>query len=383
MDDERSIHFNKRSNKTYVSPSLNAGGRRIRIASKVIGSTEGQQYATERGELVIRVTPGGRQEVIAKFTEDDRHLFVLTFQRWSKGAPYGSTNFSFVGEEIDRILEFIVNVKKLHLPDSAKINITDEDLRRVLLSDEQARRIVADNEELIISIARNEITTHDVVALGYRRKQLERYEQLLNDEAFFEAERARLNTTPEGLWQHFFEANKWIFGYGLSYVFLSGLDQRKLEQAVRGHSIKAAGKRADAMMKTQALINSLCFVEIKRHTTELLQKAAYRSGVWQPSAELTGGLAQAQGTVHAAVENLTDRVEMSDQDGNPTGEVLFNIEPRSFLVIGNLAEFQTERGPNSSKYRSFELFRRNVKQPEIITFDELFHRAKFIVEHHD
>jgi hypothetical protein len=30
---------------------------------------------------------------------------------------------------------------------------------------------------------------------------------------------------------------------------------------------------------------------------------------------------------------------------------------------------------------SFELYRRNISPPEIITFDELYERAKFIVEH--
>ena len=385
MDDERSIHFNKRSDKTYVSPRIDAHGRHIRIASKVIDSAAHHHYAIERGELVIRVTPGGRQEIVAKFNEDDRGIFVLTLQRWNRDtdAPYGRTSFSFVGAEIDRIVEFILDIKKIHFPDDGKINITDEELRRILLSNEQARRLVADNEELIISIARNEITTSDVVALGYRRKQLERYERLLSDEAFFEAERSRLDTTPEGVWQSFFEANRWIFGYGLSYVFLSGLDDRKLEQAVRGSSIKAPGKRADALMKTQALISSLCFVEIKRHTTDLLQLAQYRPGVWQPSPELTGGIAQTHETVHAAVQNLTSRVAVSDQDGNPTGEDFFNIEPRSFLVVGSLKQFLTEHGTNELKYRSFELFRRNMRQPEVITFDELFYRAKFIVEHND
>lgn len=52
-------------------------------------------------------------------------------------------------------------------------------------------------------------------------------------------------------------------------------------------------------------------------------------------------------------------------------------------MIGSLGEFDTAHGPNKAKFRSFELFRRNVRRPEIITFDELLHRARFIVEHED
>ena len=39
-----------------------------------------------------------------------------------------------------------------------------------------------------------------------------------------------------------------------------------------------------------------------------------------------------------------------------------------------------DNGIKKDRYRSFELFRRNVAKPEIVTFDELFERAKFIVE---
>ena len=48
---------------------------------------------------------------------------------------------------------------------------------------------------------------------------------------------------------------------------------------------------------------------------------------------------------------------------------------------GCLDELQTDQGINVEKYRSFELYRRSTSRPEIITFDELYHRAKFIVEH--
>jgi hypothetical protein len=36
---------------------------------------------------------------------------------------------------------------------------------------------------------------------------------------------------------------------------------------------------------------------------------------------------------------------------------------------------------NEEQYRSFELYRRNTAWPEIITFDELYERASYIVNH--
>ena len=74
---------------------------------------------------------------------------------------------------------------------------------------------------------------------------------------------------------------------------------------------------------------------------------------------------------------------MTDSSGNPTGEEIYNYQPKSFLIIGSLEEFTTENGINKDKYRSFELFRRNTSNPEIITYDELFERAKYIVKNNE
>ena len=44
-----------------------------------------------------------------------------------------------------------------------------------------------------------------------------------------------------------------------------------------------------------------------------------------------------------------------------------------------LSEFSGEHGENEEKFSSFELLRRNLTNPEVITFDELYQRAKYIV----
>ena len=52
-------------------------------------------------------------------------------------------------------------------------------------------------------------------------------------------------------------------------------------------------------------------------------------------------------------------------------------------MVGSLGEFVCQHGVNREQYRSFELFRRNTASPEILTFDELYERAKFIVHASD
>lgn len=122
-----------------------------------------------------------------------------------------------------------------------------------------------------------------------------------------------------------FEKNPWIFGYGLSYIHLSSLDDKKLEQVVHGYSVADHGKRSDALLKTRGVISSLCFVEIKTHKTELLQNRSYRPGCWAPSLHLAGGVAQVQGTVMLAVESIREKLSIFDDKGDPTGEEILTI----------------------------------------------------------
>jgi hypothetical protein len=181
-------------------------------------------------------------------------------------------------------------------------------------------------------------------------------------------------------WQAFFEANTWIFGYGLSYQFLTALDDKKLEQVVKGFDLTGRGKRADGLMRTRGRISSLCFVEIKLPGTPLLQ-GQDRPGSWAPSGKLVAAVAQVQNTVHAATRQIRDSLRPVDGFGDPTGEELYLFEPRSCLIVGILDQFVTQHGPNDDKVRSFELYRRNTWRPEIVTFDELLARARYIVEH--
>lgn len=381
MDD----YQNPKSGKTYISPRLDAFGdstKKVRIASKLIESPDSYTFAKIKDEVVLRHKEDAKSYVTAKFIEDSRNVFVLNVQKYTVGNdnPH-SLSFSFVGEEIGKLLEFIQNIQSVNLDRSSPMNIKDEELKKIILSDSQAKKMVQENQELLIEVLRLEVTKEDIVSVGFRKKQLEWYEKLLNDPQWFEEIKDKKKTTKEGLWQYYFEKNPWIFGYGLGYIFLEGLNDKKLEQVVQGHNVDNYGKRVDALMKTKGIISNLCFIEIKTHETQLLDSKPYRAGCWAPSKELVGAISQVQGTVASAVDSLSDKISLGDKFGNPTGEEIYNYQPKAYLVIGSMSEFSTENGVNKDKLRSFEIFRKNVVSPEIITFDELYERARFIVLH--
>ena len=135
----------------------------------------------------------------------------------------------------------------LDLSSPNKLNVTDEELTEFLLSEDQVKKLIIHNQDLVLELAKSEITKEDIIALGYRRKELSRFYSLLYDPEFFMAEKKNKGyTQDEKVWQVFFEENTWIFGYGLSFVFLSNLDNKKLEQYVKGFDLNTHGKRTES-----------------------------------------------------------------------------------------------------------------------------------------
>ncbi len=370
---------------TYFSPSLTAFGqkdRKVRIASKVIDSPDAYAFATIKDEVSLRHKKDAKTHIRATFLEDDRSLNVLSIQGYTVASdkPHNAS-FSFIGSEIDTLLEFVANIKSVTFNSSRATKLNDDALRNMVLSKQQAWNLIDGNEALFSEVIASAISKSDVVAVAYRKKQLEVFRCLLEDPSYFARAKEKKQCGDEALWQKFFEKNPWIFGYGLDYIYLDTLDDKKLQQVVKGHSVGTPGKVVDGLMKSKGVISSLCFVEIKTHETPLLGTSSYRKGCWPPSSEVAGAVSQVHGTVAGAMDTIRGSLTLDDSEGYPTGEEAFNYSPKSYLVVGSLSQFRGEHGVNREKLRSFELFRGHLHAPEIITFDELYERARFIVLH--
>ncbi|WP_165971325.1 Shedu immune nuclease family protein [Microbacterium oleivorans] len=263
-----------------------------------------------------------------------------------------------------------------------------ESFRVVALTDAEIVDLLRERErsdaiQMLSRVLSSALSEREIALLSGRKEQVERFERLLFDEAFFQAEQLRLNKTPEALWQSFFQAATWIFGYGLSLVSHEALaTDGKLEQMTTGANIwSGGGKRNDAVMRSRAAISTLLFCEIKRHDTPLLRPKRYRDpDVYTASDELVGGVAQLQKTVRKAYRSLKDQIEShTGDDGTPTGLDFSTTKARQVLLAGSLSEFRTEHGVNGEKVESFELFRKAHHDIEVVTFDELFERARYIL----
>jgi len=175
------------------------------MVSHVFDSEESCGFAVVRGETVLRVTPGRRQEIVAKVYEDDKQVDGLTIQSFTPGTekPH-KVYFSFGGHEIDRLYKFLQAVERLRFQGPDKQRVHDSVINHLLLNDSERREYVRENEDLFLEIARHNITKADIVALRYRKAQLAVFEYLLNDAAYFEARKIEWSKQrDEDVWQHF------------------------------------------------------------------------------------------------------------------------------------------------------------------------------------
>ncbi|MEK7552695.1 MAG: Shedu immune nuclease family protein [Patescibacteria group bacterium] len=267
-----------------------------------------------------------------------------------------------------------ISERRISLSDNILLNINDETKKKIktLLSSKDGQKII---EELINN---GLITSTDIINIGYRKKQLEIFEKLLNQPGYFAVyttENKITDTRHESIWQHFFNSNDWIFGYGLDYRFL-GI----LQKEARVSNLDIAGKGAVINDFLLGCNKFTVLVELKKHDTPLFSRGKNRSNSWILSDDLISGLSQileqkASWQVFAETNangNFDDKGKLIKQK---------TVDPKSILVIGSTKQFDGGDKENQIKAKTFELFRRDSRNIEILTYDELYERAKFIIEH--
>ena len=174
-------------------------------------------------------------------------------------------------------------------------------------------------------------------------------------------------TKAESYWQDFFMKNDWIFGYGLNYYYLNVVEDQP-DFGGRNYTGKGS-QRGDYLTRTSGETKFTVLVEIKTPKTQLFtyksngQLEENRNGACLLSRHLVGGVSQIQINCRTWSIESQDKKNITSLERQNT----FTVQPKGILVIGNTSELTD----NEDKVNTFEEYRRNIHNPEIITFDEL------------
>lgn len=340
------------------------------------GSSQSVEVDGERYQISCDEHRYSFEFLIAREAGNIKDIWIKRTKNLKKSNPSEVVfHLSNTNHNIDDFLTLLRAVPLFGLEIDAPKKVASSTVEEVLNNPDLIKSLYSNHGEKFRQLIEDDKHADDVIALASRKEQVQEFEHRLNSpEQYSEAE-----------WQKFFEKNHWILGANLSMQLLTSIDDRfdqKLEQVVRGNSVEASGKRPDALLSSRGIVNSLVFAEIKKPDTKLCEGSAYRAGSFAPSTELSGGIIQCLDSLHAAETEFYKGHELKDEDGGLTGRKSYFFNPKSYLIIGTQKELMSrENHPMEDRIKSFYLFRNNLQRPEVITYDELLARAKWLVSY--
>ena len=199
-----------------------------------------------------------------------------------------------------------------------------------------------------------------------REKSLQEFKSLLDND-----------NTSEGDWQNFFETNHWIFaGISLNLCFKKDI----LPQAHIG--IPDTRGKGAPIGDFVCIDKYTTLVELKKHTTRIFTKtprSTTRTNTWSFSSDFIDGISQCLAQKEELVENYRSK-KFTTKDGR---RVQADVQdPKVIFIIGNYKSEMSDVDNNINdkiKADTFERYRRDCRNVEIITYDELYERACYIV----
>jgi hypothetical protein len=177
-----------------------------------------------------------------------------------------------------------------------------------------------------------------------------------------EAERL-LENSAESNWQVLLQNESWAIGqlYSEPVVLLQG------QAYVGGKNIRnRKGNIADFLYRN-SITNNCIIVEIKRPDTPLVvDDSTSRNNIMNISKEVTGAVQQVLQNRYSIAKDYSVLV------GDAPEFSIFS--PRLLLVVGNSSSLD-----NEEKQKSFELYRGQLRDVDVVTCDELVEKAKTVL----
>lgn len=215
-----------------------------------------------------------------------------------------------------------------------------------------------------------------------RKKVIDQFKELLSNDDYsqYRQDNQITQTGDEIVWHHFLKNNDWLLGLNVDIKFIRDfIDETSIGNP---NSIGIGNPRNDIM----GVSDYTTLIEIKTpktHFFTLEKSSKARTGTWSFTQDFIEGISQClkqkiDWEKNQKNKDLVFNGEIIDQDIHRT------IDPKVIFIMGNK---QSELDLNSknvdilTKRDTLERFKRNNRNIEIISYDELYERAYFIVYH--
>ncbi|AUJ27017.1 Shedu immune nuclease family protein [Virgibacillus dokdonensis] len=170
------------------------------------------------------------------------------------------------------------------------------------------------------------------------------------------------DNSDEEFWQRTFTENAWV----LSQIFASPFLDFQQKAYLGGKTIgNKEGKIVDFVYRND-LSKDVALIEIKTPSTKLIS-SKYRSGVYSINTDITGSVVQVLGYKE---QIMKDYLRLQES----CGEEFKVFNPHCVVIAGKIEKLEKDQ------LQSFELYRKEMKNVVIITYDELFQKVQLLLD---
>lgn len=265
-------------------------------------------------------------------------------------SSYGSTmKLLGVDTEYNVILNYFDK-----MPEVLEQVIIEEDSLQLIRNSQQILKAIACNEGILSNLLDVEDALDSIGNLAQIKTIKRLCEKIENN----------LSNDSEQYWQEeILEKNSWV----LSQIFAEPMIIFQGTKAYLGGKDinNQGGKIVDFAFKN-SLTNHVAFIEIKTPKTPLLGNS-YRSGVYPISSDVNGALAQVMSYKKTFLDEYIHLKYKSQ------GEEFEAVNPKTVIVVGTISSLSIK------ERQAFELYRRELRDTIIITFDELLEKVRSFI----
>lgn len=194
----------------------------------------------------------------------------------------------------------------------------------------------------------------------------------------FDSYREKHNITENGeeaVWHHFLKNNDWIIGLNVDIKFIRDLLSK---QKIGDANSKGIGSPEVDFLGISYFTS---LIELKTSKTKIFKperSSKSRANTW----DFSNDFIEAYSQILSQRSEISELINIVDEKGDIIDTKIHRVlDPKAILIIGNRNEEfpHVRKSENDIKTDCFERIRRDSRNIEIITYDELFERAFHIV----
>ena len=239
---------------------------------------------------------------------------------------------------------------------------------------------IKDLQELLESANLTQLDI-ELVLKQNRKKSLANFERLLSDPTSHKVYHDQFNIKGSGeevIWHHFLSQNHWLLGLNADIRFIRDF----IAEADLG--FRSTAGRGSPVVDFLGLNDFTILIELKTPRTKIFTQSkseTARTNTWSFSSAFIDGVSQCLAQRSDWEKKSSGKMLVKDKEALDKTRYR-TLDPKVIFLIGSKKEEFSETSNNIDdivKRDTFENFRRNNRNLDILTFDELYERANYLV----